>query len=111
MHLIPTDPLLLDSVNQTNRRRRPGGVTVLAWKLGKSLVWNCACSDTFAPSYKTLAAYEAGGVASVAEERKKIKYANLPTDKYIFRGLAFESSGVFSKDSMKTTTDTDRLLF
>ena len=54
--------------------KRPDGVTLVPWERGKLLVWDATCTDTFAPSYTSNAASEAGAVAALAEERKKAKY-------------------------------------
>jgi len=42
--------------------KRPDGITVVPWSCGKLLVWDATCPDTFAPSYLSNAASEAGAV-------------------------------------------------
>jgi len=51
--------------------KRPDGITVVPWSCGKLFVWDATCSDTFAPSYLSSAASEAGAVAASAEERRQ----------------------------------------
>ena len=36
--------------------KRPGGASIVHWKCGQLLVWDAMCTDTFAPSYSTIAA-------------------------------------------------------
>lgn len=88
---------------------RPDGITIQPWKLGKQLVWDATCSCTFAPSYEAQSSREAGLVAAEAEKRKHQKYESL-TNRFLFRALAFETTGVFSKDSIKTTKEIGKLL-
>ena len=53
---------------------RWGGVTIVPWKSGRSLVWDATYSDTFAPSNIQHAVREARAVAVEAEHRKRAKY-------------------------------------
>ena len=79
--------------------RRPDRVSVMPWKNGRSLVWDAACSDTFAPSHTTLAAREAGLVASQAEKAKTQKYALLGSSHYSVP-VAIATSGVFGPEAI-----------
>ena len=74
--------------------KRPDGVSLVPWERGRLLVWDATCSDTYAPSYITSAASEAGIVASQAEERKIRKYDHLD-DSLQFTPVAVETTGVF----------------
>ena len=78
--------------------KRPDGATVLPWRTGRILVWNATSPDTFAPSHIDLAAGGAGAVADKAEERKKVKYAELATT-HLFIPLAVETTGVFGSEA------------
>ena len=73
----------------------PDGVTVVPWSRGKLLVWDATCPDTYAPSYTAIASQEAGAVAAIAEERKKVKYTCL-SSYHIFTPVAVETAGVFA---------------
>ena len=77
-----------------NDGKRPDGITMVPWERGKLLVWDATCSDTFAPSYLASATSEAGAVASLAESRKRAKYANLDPS-HLFQPVAVETSGAF----------------
>ena len=79
--------------------KRPDGVTIVPWKCGRPLVWDATCPDTFAASYLAAAASEAGRVAAQAEEKKRSKYLQLPSD-LIFVPIAIETSGVIGKASL-----------
>ena len=72
--------------------KRPDGVTITPWRLGKSLAWDATVIHRLAPSY-TAAAVEAGStVAAIAESRKRSKYQSLSHD-FHFEPLAIESLG------------------
>ncbi len=62
------------------------------------MVWDATCPDTFAPSHRDLATRGAGAVADQAEERKKVKYAELATTHH-FVPLAVETTGVFRSEA------------
>ena len=79
--------------------RRPDGVSVMPAKNGRSLVLDATCPDTFAPSHVTLAAREAGLVASQAEKAKTQKYALLGSSHY-FVPIAIKTSGVFGPEAI-----------
>ena len=53
------------------------GVFVIPWRSGNFLVLDATCVDTFAPSYGSLAAHEAGTVASRVELLMDEKYSDL----------------------------------
>ena len=74
--------------------KRPDGISLVPWERGRLLVWDATCSDTYAPSYITSAASEAGAVASQAEERKITKYSHLDAS-LLFIPVAVETAGVF----------------
>ena len=75
------------------------GISVVPWKMGKLLVWDATCSDTFAPSYIASATSNVGAVASLAEERKIAQYGHLDPSHY-FVPVAFETSGVIGPKSL-----------
>ena len=79
--------------------RRVDGVSVIPWQVGRPLAWDVTCCDTFAPTYKSLAASGAGSVANAAEHRKMQLYQDLePTHAFI--PIAIETSGVFGEKAL-----------
>ena len=76
--------------------KRPDGAMIISWSCGRALVWDAMCLDTFAPSHVTLATSEAGAVANQAEDRKKVKYADLQASHH-FVPVTIETSGVFGQ--------------
>ena len=49
--------------------KRPDGMSLVPWSSCRPLVWDAACPDTFATSYRGLATSGAGSVAASAEEK------------------------------------------
>ena len=80
--------------------KRPDGASLVPWRRGKFLVWDATCKDTFAPSYVSYAAREAGLVAKQAEEGKRSKYRHLAAS-HIFVPVAVETSGVFGTEALE----------
>ena len=66
----------------------------MPWMGGKVLVWDVTCPDTLAPSYSSVAAREAGAVASEVERRKRAKYTHLNPSHH-FVPIAVETLGAF----------------
>ena len=54
--------------------KRPDGMTVFAFSMGKCLIWDCTCVDSFSPSALALTATEPGSASRSAEIRKNLKY-------------------------------------
>ena len=67
---------------------------------GQLLVWDATCPDTFTPSYVSNATREAGAVAALAEERKRMKYSQLDSS-HQFEPVAIETTGVIGERSRK----------
>ena len=89
--------------------RRPDGVTLAPWKLGRLLVWDSTCPDTFAVSYRAQATQGPGKVATLAEERKEEKYRCLPPSHY-FSPVAIETMGAVGPRSMALLRDMARCI-
>lgn len=68
--------------------KRPDGMTLVPWNMGRALVWDATCVDTLAPSHLTGTSTRAGAAASSAEELKRRKYNCLSGD------LTFAAFGV-----------------
>ncbi|XP_073967700.1 uncharacterized protein [Choristoneura fumiferana] len=54
--------------------KRPDGMTLMPWKMGRPLVWDATCIDTLAPSHLPSTANRAGAAADSAECLKRRKY-------------------------------------
>ena len=80
--------------------KRPDGIAVVPWMNGQLLVWDATCPDTFAPSYVSNATREAGAVAALTEERKRLKYSQLDSS-HQFEPVAIETTGVIGECSRK----------
>lgn len=68
--------------------KRPDGMTLVPWKLGRPLVWDATCVDTLAPSHLSGTSSRAGAAANTAENLKRRKYAAIDS------GCMFEPFGV-----------------
>ena len=80
--------------------KRPDGASLVPWRRGKFLVWDATCKDTFASSYVSYAAREAGLVAKLAEEGKRSKYRHLAAS-HIFVPVVVETPGVFGMEALE----------
>ena len=92
-HLEPTSICRSDG-------KRPDGATVMPWKTGQVLVWDVTCPDMYAPSHISVATREAGAVAAQAEQRKRLKYAELEASHH-FVPVAIETSGVCGPEALQ----------
>ena len=88
------EPVGLDRGNG----KRPDGITVFPFSQGKSLCWDATIVDTFCKSALLESACEPGSAANKAEERKIAHYNRL-TDRYRFTPVAFETTGVYGKET------------
>lgn len=77
--------------------KRPDGATLVPWKLGRALVWDVTCVDTFAQSHIQGTRSQAGAAADQAQVNKRRKYSSLLKD-YDFAALAVETLGPWSSD-------------
>ena len=71
-------------------------LTLLPWKMGKSLVWDFTCSCSLAPSHIQHTALEAGKSAQQAESKKLSHYQALTDSGYIVMPVAAETMGPFA---------------
>ena len=78
--------------------KRPGGLTLVPWKRGKSMVWDFSCCCTIANSLLTKSARAAGSAAESRAKAKEKKYEAL-SDRYYFVLLVMESHGPLCKEA------------
>ncbi|XP_047991091.1 uncharacterized protein LOC125230111 [Leguminivora glycinivorella] len=91
-------PAVLEPVGMTrDDGKRPDGATLVPWKLGRTLVWDATCVDTFAQSHIQGTRIQAGAAADQAQILKRRKYSSLLND-YEFAALAVETLGPWSAD-------------
>ena len=65
--------------------KRPDGVTMIPWEMGKQLVWDVTVVDALAPSHLNQGSLcNPGTTATEAEGRKIEKYRELIDNGYIF---------------------------
>ena len=77
-----------------NDQKRPDGLTLVPWAVGKQLLWDVTVVDSIAPSkISAEPVCNTGNAAAEAEEQKNDKYKDLVDDGYLFRPLAFEIHG------------------
>lgn len=72
--------------------KRPDGMTLVPWKMGRPLVWDATCVDTMAPSHLPFTSLQAGAAAVKAENLKRHKYALLDRA-YMFVPFGVETMG------------------
>ena len=72
------------------------------------MVWDATCSDTFAPSYTTNATREAGAVAALAEERKRLNTNIWMPHTVSFPSHAVETAGAFGPQTRAFLKDLGR---
>ena len=72
--------------------KRPDGMTIFPFAMGRCLIWDATCVNTYANSRLISAAVQAGAAAGDAEAEKRRKYADL-CQRFRFEPIAFETSG------------------
>jgi hypothetical protein len=79
--------------------KRPDGLSTMPWKEGRCLLWDVTCPDTLAASHVDHAVTGPGVVATIAENRKRSKYAALCAA-YYFVPVAIETLGALGEEAM-----------
>ncbi|KAG1652786.1 Retrotransposable element SLACS protein [Nymphon striatum] len=84
--------------------KRPDGLTTFSYKMGKSMVWDVTVVDSYAATNINASAIKASSAAANAEEAKSLKYAAL-SQRYIFEGLAFVTSGELGPNAARVINE------
>ena len=80
--------------------KRPDGITMIPWEMGKQLVWDVTVVDALAPSRINQGSLcNPGTTATDAEARKSEKYRELIENGYIFQPVALEVQGSLGESS------------
>ena len=81
-------------------QKRPDGLTLVPWAVGKELLWDVTVVDSLAPCrIKAGSVCNPGKAAAEAEEQKKDKYKDLVDDGYHFQPLVFEIQGAAGRST------------
>jgi hypothetical protein len=76
--------------------KRPDGMSLIPWKMGRALVWDATCADTLAASYLPSTSQRAGAAADARENIKARKY-NCLGAQYEFVAFGVETLGPWGK--------------
>ena len=80
--------------------KRPDGVTMIPWEMGKQLVWDVTVVDALAPSRLNQGSLcNPGTTATEAEAHKIEKYREFIDNGYIFQPVASEVQGSSGESS------------
>ena len=78
-------------------QKRPDGLTLVPWAVGKQLLWDVTVVDSLAPDRNNAGSVcNPGTAVADAEEQKHDKYKDEVDDGYLFQPLAFEIQGAAS---------------
>ncbi|CAH2268990.1 jg16015 [Pararge aegeria aegeria] len=78
--------------------KRPDGMTIVPWSMGRALVCDATCVVTLAASHLPSTSQKAAAAAESAQMLKRRKYSVICND-YVFAALAFETLGPWCSDT------------
>ena len=76
--------------------KRPDGMTLVPWKVGRCLTWDVICPDTLAASHRALTSVTPGAAAERAALLKHTKYA--ADSRFRSRGYLIETLGPINEE-------------
>ncbi|CAH2232477.1 jg19410 [Pararge aegeria aegeria] len=94
----PVGPVLEPIGLARSDGKRPDGMTLIPWRLGRSLLWDATCVDTLAASHIQATSSLVGAAASSAEQAKRRKYENLDSS-FIFVPFGVETLGPWGSEA------------
>ncbi|XP_060810710.1 uncharacterized protein LOC132904401 [Amyelois transitella] len=95
--LVSADvPVALEPQIVRDDGKRPDGMSLIPWCMGRALVWDATCADTLAASYLPATSKQAGAAADARERFKTNKYSCLGTQ-YEFVPFGVETLGPWGK--------------
>ncbi|XP_061718384.1 uncharacterized protein LOC133525958 [Cydia pomonella] len=89
-------PAALEPQIVRNDGKRPDGMSLIPWKMGRALVWDVTCADTLAASYIPSTSKHAGAAADTRERQKVAKYSCLGAQ-YEFVAFGVETLGSWGR--------------
>src|ERR1700759_5391840 len=87
--------------------KRPDGMTLIPWQVGKNLLWDVTVADTLAASHLPITSQLPGSAAENALDRNESKYSELART-YICMPIAFETLGPIDRKASDFLTDLGR---
>ena len=87
--------------------KRPDGVTMIHWSLGRCVAWDVMVPGTYAATHLPLTSITPSAAADRAATNKKMKY-QLLTQTHTFTPLAVEITGAFNTEASKFLQDIGR---
>ncbi|CAH2267888.1 jg21941 [Pararge aegeria aegeria] len=78
--------------------KRPDGMTLIPWRLGRSLLWDATCVDTLAASHIQATSSMVGAAATDVEQAKRRKNENLDIS-FIFVPFGEETLGPWGPEA------------
>ncbi|XP_063366199.1 uncharacterized protein LOC134654659 [Cydia amplana] len=89
--------------------KRPDGMSLIPWSMGRVLVWDATCVDTLAPSHLHGTSVRAAAAAEAAENAKVGKYRGLGAE-YRFIPFGVETLGPWGPGALSLFGDLSKRL-
>ncbi|CAH2239011.1 jg23577 [Pararge aegeria aegeria] len=78
--------------------KRPDGMTLIPWRLGRSLLWDATCVDNLAASHIQGTSSMVGAAATNSEQAKRRNYENLESS-FFFVPFGVETLGPWGPEA------------